>query len=90
MQNIRVNDSGQITIPPAITEELGIEKGEEFKILKRDNYYIMMPSSLDPLKVLQTIMEGEAKKVGWESEDDVIEYMKEVRKEFVAERYNIK
>jgi len=90
MLNIRVNDSGQITIPPSITAELGIVRGEEFSLIKRDNYYIMMPLALDPLQALQTIMEGEAEKVGWESEDDVIEYMKEVRKEFVAERYNIK
>ena len=88
MLNIRVNDSGQITIPPTITEELGIERGQEFNIIKRDNYYIMMPLTLDPLKALQKIMEGEAETVGWASEDDVIEYMREVRKEYVAERYN--
>ena len=86
MGNIRVNDSGQITIPPVIIEELGITKGEEFKIVKRDNHFIMIPVTLDPLKEMQKICSGLAEEMGWETEDDIVKYCKEIRKELAEER----
>ena len=42
METVRVNDNGQFTMSPMVMKELGITKGEEFKIIKRDNHFIMM------------------------------------------------
>ena len=81
MESVKVNDNGQITIPNSITESLGIAKGEEFRLIKKNKYYIMMPSDYDPLTEIQNLMEGEAEKVGWKSEEDIIEFMRELRRE---------
>ena len=64
MRNIRENDSGQITIPPAIIEELGITKGEEFIIVKRDNHFIMILVTLAPLNEMQKICSRLAEEMG--------------------------
>ena len=88
MDSVKVNDNGQITIPNSITKSLGITKGEEFRFIKKNKYFIMVPSDYDPLTEIQNIMDGEAEKVGWKTEDDVIDFMRELRKERYLENAN--
>ena len=86
MQSVRVNDSGQITIPPVLMEELGIEKGKEIRIIKKDGYFVVFPISNNPLKEMQKICEGLAEEAGWKTEEDILKYCKEIRKELAEER----
>ena len=81
MQSIRVNDSGQINIPSVVTEMMGIEKGEELVVLKRNGYFIVTPSSTDPLDKIRKVCEGLAEKAGWETDEDIVDFMRELRKE---------
>jgi len=81
MENVRVNEQGQIIVPQMFTEELGFRKGEDIQLLKRNGYFIAKPASIDPWKELQKLMEGEAEKVGWKTDEDVVQFIKELRKE---------
>ena len=80
VESVKVNDQGQIVVPKVITEEFGFKKGDEIILLKKKGYFILKPALLDPWKEIQKIMDGEAEKVGWYNEDDVLVYMKERRK----------
>ena len=79
MESVRVDEQGQIVLPCGITEEFGFKKGEEIIVLKKKGYFILKPLSLDPWKEIQNIMDGEAEKIGWSSEDDVLAFMKKNR-----------
>ena len=81
MESVRVNEQGQIIVPQMFTEEIGLRKGEKIQLLKRNGYFIAKPASIDPWKELQKLMEGEAEKVGWETDEDVVQFIKELRKE---------
>jgi len=81
MQSIQVSEQGQLTIPSDMTEKLGIEKGMNFNIIKRNGEYILKPTPLDAFKAIQDILEGEAERLGWKSEEDAMEYYNNFLKE---------
>ena len=81
MENVRVNQQGEIIVPQVFTEEIGFKKGDEIQLLKRNGYFIIKPASIDPWKELQNLMEGEAEKVGWKTDEDVVKFIKELRRE---------
>ena len=81
MQSVVVNESGQITIPSMLMEKLGIEKGCELYLFESDGKLIIQNDNRDPLDVIQEELRGEAERVGWNSEEDVVKYIKELRKE---------
>ena len=76
MESVIVNEKGQIVLPSVIAEEFGFKQGDEVQVLRKKGYFILKPASLDPWKEIQNIMDGEAEKIGWNSEDDVLLYMK--------------
>jgi len=88
MQSVRVNEQGQINLSPLMMEKLGIEKGMEFFVVKRNGEYVFKPTPLQSLEEIQKICNGKAEEVGWKSEDDVIEFMKELRKERYIQNAN--
>ena len=86
MQTAVVSANGQIVIPNEIVQKLGISIGDTVCVYKKDDGLIIKPTQLNPFKTMQEFMKGEADKVGLKSEDDVMEWMSEVRKEFIDER----
>ena len=71
MELAKLTSKGQITIPLAIRNMLGLKTG--------DKVYITNASQIT-LANIQTQMQGEAEKAGFQTEDDVIAYIKELRK----------
>jgi len=80
MQSIQVSEQGQLTIPSSITEKLGILRGMEFNIIKRNGEFILKPTPLQAFKEIQRILEGEAERVGWKSEEDAMEFCNDLRR----------
>ena len=80
MEYLRINESGQITLPSAVLEEMGIETGMELKVVKNNSYIVLMPSTLDPLKEIQRLLAGEAERLGLETEEDFVTFSKEIRR----------
>lgn len=86
MQNVLVDNAkvmakGQITLPKDIREALGVKTGDRVTLISQDNQVIMMNSAVYAMKMLQSSMEGEAKKAGLRSDEDVVDLVKKIRSE---------
>lgn len=80
MELAKLTSKGQITIPLAIRNMLGLKTGDKvFFEESRGKVYITNASQIT-LANIQTQMQGEAEKTGFQTEDDVIAYIKELRK----------
>ena len=79
MELAKVTSKGQITIPLTIRNLLGLKTGDKvFFKENRGKVYITNASQIS-LSNIQAQMQGEAEKVGFQTEDDVITYIKELR-----------
>jgi len=83
----RVTSKGQITIPKEIRDKLNLKEGDKVIFLEEGNKIIFTNSSMVALKEIQEGMKGEAEKQKINNEDDVIQLVKEIRKEASAKRY---
>ncbi|MGI5172292.1 AbrB/MazE/SpoVT family DNA-binding domain-containing protein [Treponema sp. HNW] len=80
MELAKVTSKGQITIPLTIRNLLGLKTGDKvFFEESRGKIYITNASQIT-LSNIQAQMQGEAKKADFQTEDDVINYIKELRK----------
>ena len=80
MELAKVTSKGQITIPIMIRNKLQLKTGDKvFFEESRGKIYITNASHIT-LANVQAQMQGEAKKAGFETEDDVVAYIKELRK----------
>ncbi|UTC78961.1 AbrB/MazE/SpoVT family DNA-binding domain-containing protein [Treponema sp. OMZ 799] len=80
MELAKVTSKGQITIPITIRNLLGLKTGDKvFFKENRGKVYITNASQIS-LSNIQAQMQGEAEKAGFQTEDDVITYIKELRK----------
>jgi bifunctional DNA-binding transcriptional regulator/antitoxin component of YhaV-PrlF toxin-antitoxin module len=80
MEIIKIETNGKIKIPIEIIQGLGLQVGDEVKFIMQNGEYVLKPSIYDPLKKMQEVMKDEAEKVGWYSDDDVVEFIRELRK----------
>ena len=80
MERAKVTSKGQITIPLMIRNKLQLKAGDKvFFEESRGRIYITNASQIT-LANVQAQMKGEAKKAGFQTEDDVVAYIKELRK----------
>ncbi len=77
----KVMSKGQITIPKEIRERLGINIGDRITIVVKGNEAYFVNSSVYAMKIMNEGMEEEAKKQGIETEEDVVNLVKETRKD---------
>jgi len=81
MELAKVTSKGQITIPKSIRDMLDIKDGSKIIFLQKDNDIIIKNSSMIALEKIQKVFSGEAKKLGLETEDDVVNLINDYRKE---------
>ena len=84
MEIARVTSKGQITIPRDIREKMNIKKGDKILFFENDGKYFLQNSAsiaIKALEDLQKTMNGEAAKAGFKDPDDVVKYIKSIRKE---------
>lgn len=80
MELAKVTSKGQITIPLTIRNLLGLKTGDKVFFEEcRGKVYIRNASQIT-LSNVQDQMQGEAEKAGFQIEEDVITYIKELRK----------
>ena len=80
MELAKVTTKGQITIPKSIREILDLKEGSKIIFIRKGNDIIIQNSAMIALENIQNAFEGEAKRLGLETEDDVVEMIKEFRK----------
>jgi len=86
MELAKVTTHGQITIPAAIRRRLSIKDGDKVIFIEENGRIIVENSVMIALKKAQDAFAGEAKRLGLETEQDVVDMVKEVRKEIWEER----
>ena len=88
MEVVRVTSKGQITIPRDIRTKMNIKRGDKIVFFEDNGKYFLQNSALISIRALedlQNIMEGEAEKAGFKDSEDVVNYIKTIRKEKIHE-----
>ena len=80
MESAKVTAKGQVTIPKSIIEFLEIKEGSKIFFIQKGDNVIIKNSAMIALKNIQKEFDGEAKRLGLETEDDVVEMIKKYRK----------
>jgi len=79
MELAKVTSKGQITIPVQIRKKLKLKEGDKVFFSEEKGKVIFQNASQVALAGLQKEMAGEARKAGFKSEEDVVNYIKEIR-----------
>lgn len=70
----------QVTLPPDVKKALGITPGDTIAFVVKDKSVEIVNPAIYAMEELQKRVAGHAEKAGWSSEDDVYEYIHEMRK----------
>lgn len=81
IDNAKVMAKGQVTIPKDIREVLGVASGDRITFIVEGNTVRIVNSAVYAMQMLQREMDGEAKRAGLTSDDDVMALVKELRNE---------
>lgn len=87
MELAKVTTRGQITIPVEIRKKLGVKDGDKVIFLEENGRIIMENAAMIALKNAQNAFVGEAERIGLKSEQDVVNMVKEVRRETWEENH---
>lgn len=77
MELAKVTTKGQITIPIEIRNLLGLKEGSKVLFFRKGDEVIIKNSAMLALEEIQEAFEGEAERLNLETEDDVVELIKE-------------
>lgn len=80
MELAKVTTKGQVTIPKSIRELLELKEGSKILFIQKGNDVIIKNSAMIALENIQKEFDGEAKRLGLETEEDVVEMIKKYRK----------
>ena len=81
MELAKITSNGKITLPVKVRDNLNLKEGGKVAFVEQDGVYIIInPLSL-AIENAQKAFEGEAERLGLKTEDDIVNLVKEVRKE---------
>ncbi len=81
MELAKVTSKGQVTIPIAIRNALGIREGDKILFMEEGDRVIITNASTSALLKAQEAFRGVAEELGIKNEQDIIELVKEIRAE---------
>ena len=81
MELAKVTTKGQVTIPIAIRKRLGVKNGDKLLFVDRPEGVFMVNPTMMALEKIGRAFEGEAERLGLETEDDVVAMIKGIRKD---------
>ena len=81
VENAKIMSKGQVTIPKDIREIMGVNSGDRISFIYDGDSIRIMNSAVYAMRALQKGMEGEWEKADIESDDDIMDLVKEVRSE---------
>jgi AbrB family looped-hinge helix DNA binding protein len=82
----RVTSKGQVTIPIEMRRKLGLKEGDKVVFMEDGGNIIVANAAMLALKEVQEAFVGEAERLGLRDEQDVVDMVKEVRREMWEER----
>ncbi len=87
MELAKITTRGQITIPVAIRKKLGVKDGDKVVFIEENGHIIVENAAMVALKSAQDAFAGEAERLGLKTEQDVVNMVKDVRRETWEERH---
>ena len=87
MELAKITLRGQITIPAPIRKRLGVRDGDKVIFIEENGRIIMENAAMIALKTAQGAFSGEAERLGVKTEQDVVDLVKEVRREVWEESH---
>ena len=81
IDNAKVMSKGQVTIPKDIREFLGVSVGDKITFIAEGSSVRIVNAAKYAMQLIQSQMSGEAEKSGLDSEEKILELVKEVRSE---------
>lgn len=81
MEITKLSDKGQITLPISIRKKLQLKAGDKVVILEENGRFYMENSALMAFSKVANDFKGAAIEAGFNSEDEMQDYMREIRKE---------
>ena len=83
----RVTSKGQVTIPFEMRRKLGVKDGDKVVFIEEGNRIVIANAAMVALKEVQDAFAGEAERLGLGNEQDIVDMVKEVRREMWEERH---
>ena len=87
MELAKITMRGQITIPVEIRKKLGVRDGDKVVFVEENGRIIMENAGLLALREAQEAFKGEAERIGIDNEQDVVNLVKDVRREMWEESH---
>ncbi len=87
MELAKITMRGQITIPIEIRRKLGVKDGDKVIFIEENGRIIMENAAMIALKNAQDAFVGEADRLGLKNEQDVVDLVKDVRREVWEENH---
>lgn len=79
MELAKVTTKGQITIPKSIRDLLDLKEGSKIIFVQKGKDIVIQNSAMVALKKIQKAFDGEAERLGLDTEEDVVKMIKEAR-----------
>ncbi|MDD3050910.1 MAG: AbrB/MazE/SpoVT family DNA-binding domain-containing protein [Candidatus Cloacimonetes bacterium] len=86
MDFAKVMSKGQVTIPINIRKKLNLKEGDKVVFIEKDGYMVIANSAMLALEQVQNAFDGEADRLDLKLEEDVVNLVKQVRKERFEEK----
>jgi len=80
MELAKITSKGQITIPKDIRNKMNLKTGDKILFFEENDKIFLQNSNTIALTEFQKAMEGASEEVGFNDPDDVMNYIKELRK----------
>lgn len=87
MELAKITTRGQITIPAEIRKKLGVKDGDKVIFIEESGRIIVENAAMIALKNAQNAFAGEAERLGLKTEQDVVDLVKDVRRDVWEERH---
>ena len=87
MDMARISVKGQVTIPLSIRKILGLKEGDKVVFAEKAGNVVLLNSNRLAFEEFQDGMAGEAGRVGWTTEQDVVDYCAKIRSELWEVRH---
>jgi len=80
MELAKITSKGQITIPRDIRQKMNLKTGDKILFFEENDKFFLQNSNSIVLSNFQKAMEGAAQEAGFNDPDDVVNYIKQLRK----------
>ena len=78
--NVRTIQDNKVVIPDEVQKILGVANGYKVMFIADGEEVRIVNPAVHSMRKLQEAMKGAAEEAGWKSDDDVVEYIMEMRR----------